>query len=899
MTPGRPVLFKLCITACLMFLPAVSWAAPLSPPGRWLGFEQRGDSFIARGSNYSVLVERSRAVLALPHSAVTLQALGGTGDWTLTGMEQRPGVVHYMNGANPAESYRLYSQVKAVNVYPGIDLIVRGNNEHFEYDFEVRAGNDAGAIAIAFQGITGIAIDDHGDLILHAADGEIRQPKPHAWQIVNGEKHLVDISYRLSRGGSVRFQLGTHESGADLTIDPEVVFQNNVGGSTPGFGESIALDPAGNIYVAGYTRAFDFPVVNPLQAHNGTQSSTAFVQKWSADGSTLIYSTYLGGSTYDAAYGLAVDSAGDAYVGGVTGSADFPVTANAFQKQLAGNINAFVAKIAPDGSRLIYSTFLGGGTENLTAIAVDSSGNAVVTGETSSPAFPLTPGAYQTSLSTSCNFSQLVDVGVPSNGDAFVTRLAADSSSLAYSTLLGGVCGTIGQSLAIDPAGNVWVAGKTSSSDFPIAGNALQPNFGNGIVDGFLARFTPQGALIYSSYLGAGYTSIGGVALDNQGNLFVAGVTSGLSQPVSPNAVQTSTALSCFELGFGPVGIVDNGVGFAAKLDPSAASLLALTYLGGGCFQNVTVAVDSQGTPWVGGNTAGNTYYPTVDPLAIWTGGGFLSKLNPDLTQLPFSTFFSPINGLALDSGGFAYVTGADAVSKVDPAPTAVSLDSLSYTGIRPGNQNGFVIAPGQVVRLFGKNLGPSPPVPGIVAGGSVLNEVAGVQVSFGGYAAPVLVAGAGEIDTVVPFEVAGQTSTPVQVTYNGVHSNSVQVGLAPDALEVLGVFNGDFTINSPSNPAQAGSVMSIYVSGLGSILPGAVDGEVNQPPYADLRGRFLLNGYFAGTPNAQTLTLTAAEPAPGAVAGVIQVNFVVPPGMTSVIIRADSGLGTFTTSVQ
>jgi uncharacterized protein (TIGR03437 family) len=312
------------------------------------------------------------------------------------------------------------------------------------------------------------------------------------------------------------------------------------------------------------------------------------------------------------------------------------------------------------------------------------------------------------------------------------------------------------------------------------------------------------------------------------------------------------------------------------------------------------VAVDSNGAPWVGGSlNATDTYYPTVDPLEIWEDGGFLSKLNPDLTQLPFSTFFSAINGMAVDSGGFAYVTGAAAVSKIDPASSAVSLDSVSYTGIGPGNDNGFVIAPGQVVRLFGKNLGPLQPAPGIIAGGSVLSQVAGVQVRFGGYAAPVLFAGAGEIETVVPFEVAGQKSTAVQVTYNGIQSNTVQVALAPDALEILGVFNADFSVNSPSTPVQAGSIMSIYVSGLGSILPGAVDGEVNQPPYADLREQFQLNGYFAGTPNAQALTVTAAEPAPGAVAGVIQVDFLVPPGLKSVIIRADSGLGSFTTSVQ
>jgi uncharacterized protein (TIGR03437 family) len=652
--------------------------------------------------------------------------------------------------------------------------------------------------------------------------------------------------------------------------------------------------------VAGYTSALDFPLVNPLQSRKGT-SSTAFVQKWSPDGSTLIYSTYLGGSTTEVAYALAIDSAGNAYVAGTTSSPDFPVTANAFQKQLTGTSTAFVAKISSDGSRLIYSTFLGGGTEHLSAIAVDNSGDAIVTGETASVAFPLTPGAYQTSVSTNCNTSFLVAVGVPSNGNSFVTRLAADGSSLVYSTLLGGACGTIGQSLALDASGNVWVAGKTSSPDFPVTGSALQPNFGKGLVDGFLARFTPEGELTYSSYFGGGaYDSIDGIALDSQDNLYVAGVTGGLSRPVSPHAIQSDTTLSCFALGLGPVSIIDNGVGFVAKLDPAAGSVQALTYLGGGCFQRVGMAVDSNDMPWAGGSFfATSTYYPTVDPLAIWTGSGFLSKLNPDLTQLSFSTFFSTINGMALDSNGFAYVTGVAAVAKIDPTPSDVSLDSISYAGIRPGNANGFVIAPGQVVRLFGKNLGPAKPMPGIVSGGSVASEVAGVKVTFDGYAAPVLLAGAGEIETVVPFEVSGKRSTAVQVTYNGAPSNTVQIALAPDALEVLGVFNSDFSDNSPSNPAQAGSVMSLYVSGVGSLLPGAVDGEVNHPPYADLRQQFLLNGYFAGTNEAQTLTVTAAIPAAGAVAGVIQVNFLAPPGLKSVIIRANTGLATFGTSVE
>ena len=873
-----------------LLLPAISWAAPTPQTHSWLGFEQRGDSFVARGTSYSLQVDPMGAVLRLPGSSVTLQTLHSQGAWALTGLEQRPGLVHYFKRPGPCEYLPFVSRVKAAaGVYPGVDLIFRGNDQRFEYDFEITPGRDPATIALGFQGATGLKIGKDGDLLLTTPDGEILQPKPVAWQFVNGEKHLVDVSYRISKDGSVSFLLGTYAPNLALTIDPAIVFQNDIGGSKLGSGTAIALDSLGNIFVAGQTDALDFPQVNPLPLPAGAHS-TSFVQKWSPDGSTLIYSTYFGDSADISA--LAVDAAGSAYVAGTTGSPGFPVTPNAFQKQLAGLRNGFVSKLAPDGSQLVYSTYLGGGTEYVSALAVDTSGNAIVTGETSSAGFPLTPGAYQTSISTSCNLSLLVAIGVPPNGDAFVTRLAADGSSLSYSTLLGGVCGTIGQSLALDSAGNVWVAGKTSSKDFPVTGNALQLKSGEAIVDGFLAQFTLQGALTYSSYLGAKYYgSISGIARDSQGNLFISGVTSGLSQPASQNAVQSGTALSCVALGTGPVNIYDNGVAFIAKLDPLATSIRGLTYLGGGCVLNASVAVDADGNPWVAGNLRSqHTFYPTVSPFEIWADGSFLSKLNPDLTQLPFSTFFPQINAMTLDSKGFAYVTGAAAVTKIDPTPAPVSLDSVSPVGIAPGNENGNLIAAGQVVRLFGKNLGPVTQVPGIVAGGSVLSQVAGVRVSFDGYAAPVLLAGAEEIETVVPFEVAGQKSTTIQVTNNGVPSNAVKVALEPGALEILGVFNEDFGINSAANPAAAGSVMSIYVSGVGSLTPDAVDGKVNQPPYSDLSQRFQLIGCIPGVNDCPILTVTAANPATGAVAGVIQVNFVIPAGVNRVNIRADNG---------
>ncbi len=325
-----------------LLLPAISWAAPTPQIHSWLGFEQHGDSFVARGTSFSLQVQRMGAVLRLPGSSVTLHALRGTGNATLTGVEQRPGLVHYVNGQTQASTYSLYSQAKAAGVYPGVDLIFRGNDQRFEYDFEIAPGHDPATIALAFQGGAGLKIGKDDDLLLTTPDGEIRQPKPVAWQFVNGEKRLVDVSYRISQDGSVSFHLGTYAPNLALTIDPAIVFQNDIGGSKLGSGTAIALDSLGNIFVAGQTNALDFPQVNPLPPPAGIPS-TSFIQKWSPDGSTLIYSTYLGGSADISA--LAVDAAGSAYVAGTTGSPGFPVTPNAFQKQLAGLRNGFVSKL--------------------------------------------------------------------------------------------------------------------------------------------------------------------------------------------------------------------------------------------------------------------------------------------------------------------------------------------------------------------------------------------------------------------------------------------------------------------------------------------------------------------------------------------------------------------------
>jgi len=295
-----------------------------------------------------------------------------------------------------------------------------------------------------------------------------------------------------------------------------LVYSTYLGGSVGDIGNGIVVDSSGSAYVTGVTFSTDFPTMNPFQASlAGTEN--AFVTKFSPAGSTLVYSTYLGGSTSaTSGIGIAVDSSGSAYVTGVTFSTDFP-TMNAFQPTLGGGSDAFVTKFNPIGSALVYSTYLGGSQDDFgSAIVVDISGSAYVTGSTSSAIFP-TKNPFQASLAGSEN--------------AFVTKFKPAGSALVYSTYLGGSSTEGGNGIALDSSGSAYVTGFTSSSDFPLK-HPFQSTYG-GSNDAFVTKFNPAGsALVYSSYLGGSEFDDGfGIAVDSSGSAYVTGPTSSTNFP--------------------------------------------------------------------------------------------------------------------------------------------------------------------------------------------------------------------------------------------------------------------------------------------------------------------------------------------------------------------------------
>ena len=439
---------------------------------------------------------------------------------------------------------------------------------------------------------------------------------------------------------------------AKLDVDGAVlVYSTYLGGISIDQGYGIAVDGAGQAYVTGYTSSPDFPTTPNAFQPALAGARNAFVAQLTADGSALVYSTYLGGSNQAEAFDIDLDGVGQAYVTGATNSDDFPTTPNAFQPALAGARNAFVAQLTADGSALVYSTYLGGSSIDLSVgIAVDGVGQAYVTGLTFSSDFP-TRNPFQAALA-----------GLR---DAFVAQLTADGSALVYSTYLGGSSIDRGWSIAVDGAGQAYVTGETESSDFPTR-NPFQPALA-GLRDSFVAQLTANGAALnFSTYLG-GSSFDGGhaITVDGAGQATVTGSTASMDFPTH-NPVQATHGG-----GFNDA--------FVAQFNAAGTALSFSTYLGGSGSPEAGwgIAVDGAGQAYVTGDTTSSDF-PTrnaFQPALAGIGDAFVAKLDPlrenvnDLLTLSdLDTAFSPV---ACDSAAAGTFT-------ITATFTNISADTLS-----------------------------------------------------------------------------------------------------------------------------------------------------------------------------------------------------------------------------
>ena len=592
-----------------------------------------------------------------------------------------PGKSNYFIGSDPQKWLKnipSYTGVQYRNVYPGVDLIYYGNQRQLEYDWVVAPGANPNSINLAIEGARRMHIDAQGDLVLSTEGGEVRQRKPVFYQEDGGVRKLVSGRYVIRDRNKVGFEIGAYDTSKPLVIDPVLLYATFLGGSNFEEALGIKVDSSGNAYVTGYTFSNNFPTTaGALKTSFGAGSIHAFVAKLNNTGTAFLYSTYLGGSGEDRGFSIALDSASNAYVTGLTTSIDFPVPSDAAQHSLGGGTDAFIVKLNSAGNSLLYSTFLGGnGDEAGNSIVVDSANNAYLTGPTTSP-----------NIITQFGVAQRVFGG--GNSDAFVAKVNPTGTSFVYFTYLGGNGDDKGNGIALDSVGNAYVTGTTTSTDLATTFGAVQPT-SLSESDAFVVKLnTTATSFIYFTYLGGDGVDQGlGIAVDSANNAYVTGATTSSNLLTTLGAFQTT-----YKGGAGTFG----GDAFVAKLNSAATAFSYLTYLGGANDDlGSSIALDSGGNAYITGRTFSTNFPVTGDAFQGTFGGGsfggdaFVTKLNPAGSALVYSSFLGKTSddsgaSIAVDSLGSAYIAGRTSSTNF---PTTSGAAQSTYGG---GSADAFI----------------------------------------------------------------------------------------------------------------------------------------------------------------------------------------------------------------
>ena len=914
--------------------------------------------FLSRGEGYSLFLTSYEAVFTLrpPASATTAPPVfrialrGADRGAKVTGADKRAGVANYYIGNDPRKwrsGITTYGKVKYQSIYPGIDAVFYGNQRQLEYDFVVSPGADPKQISL---GLTGAkpSLDADGNIVLKLADGDLALKKPVVYQNVAGEKKIVEASYTLA-GNNVRFHLGKYDHNQTLVIDPVFTYLTYLGGSSvdriggiTGVGQvtspnqALAIDSAGNVYVAGETLSTDFPLVNAYQSATRTPGYTAFVSALNATGTALLYSTYLGGSVSggnpgsDIASAIAWDSFDNAvYVVGTATNSDFPTTPGAFQtKNPNGTYYPFVAKFSASG-QLTNSTFLGAGGagyEYGLGVAADSLGQAYIVGYTSyihctaqslQNCFPTTAGAVIPGS----------NVAVDTNsGNGFVSVLNPSLSTLLYSTLLGDPngastgYGTEAFGVTVDPNGNFYVVGQTGAATLPVTAGAFQRTLvpSNGIpVVGFAAKFGPVSArgasLLYLTYLGATsltFTDVAtAVAADSQGNAYIGGYTSSPTFPVTAGAYNTPCPLNGARL---------CPAAFVTKLNPTGTGLVWSALVEPASFLTA-IQLDTQGNVYVAGNNS--LFFQAVNAVepSLNQGGAFVAKINPAGSALLFSSLIGgtdgtgslAITGLAVDARGNIYIAGYDRDTTLPTTPGAfqtalknpgtgnsydgyigkISLaPSINPGGIVPNDSTAPMIEAGEWVSIYGANLAGA----SATWTGNFPTSLGGTSVTIDGRQAYLQTVSPTQINLQVPDDAATGPVTVVVTTPNGTVSSTVTLAqFSPsfnllDAKHVAGIIlrpngsgaygGGSYDIIGPTGSALGYATVAAKAGDTVELF-GVGFGPTSPPVLAGA----IFSG-SAATTNAVSLRINNVSVNPSFAglsgAGLYQINFTVPAGL-------------------
>ena len=703
--------FNLVLALALLFFGFSSFAQTISPANLPLYFESNHNQteFLSSGNGCQFAISASGVRMTLRDSkervaTAQMRFVGANSAAQIAGGGEMSGKVNYLIGNDSSKwqtGLPTFANVQVTQLYPGINMVFHGNQRQLEYDFAIAPGANPNAVKMRFDGVDNISVSPEGDLILKIGTHEIRQPKPEVYQTIAGARKDIAGGYKILDSRTVAFEVGKYDHTLPLVIDPVLGFSMFLGSSFTDLGLAIAVDTSDNIYIAGQTISKGFATAGAAQTNfgGGTFTGDAFVAEFS-NPTNLVYLTYLGGNADDAAYGIAADGSGHAFITGATESPNFPTNNpipghSKIEQGPTGEYlaDAFVTELGPGGSNLVYSTYLGGNSADAGySIALDSSDNAYVTGFSYSTNFPCTSNAIQRTFGGT-------NTTIFLNANAFVSEITNGGGALVYSTYLGGTNYDVGRAITVDTGGNVYVAGYTASFNFPTWNtptNLPGGHYLNGITnvflsadnygsDAFVTKFPPlngtnspafQTNQFYSTFLGGTNSDMAfGVAADAAGNAYVTGFTSSTNFPV----INAPTNLPSFLITNGIPGPIMTNV-FLTKISPNGnGSVIANSVVFGGNLMDIGygVAVDPAGDVFVVGTETSYTNFPTVNGFGtlsttntspiVGTHDAFVTGISVNWSNVFYSvclggTYDTYGNGIALDDATTnVYITGATA----------------------------------------------------------------------------------------------------------------------------------------------------------------------------------------------------------------------------------------------